>query len=73
LCVRRRTIGRTIPIALVVGTLLTAINLGSVILGGRANGSTWVRVVANYLIPFVVSTLGYLSATRATDDQSPST
>ena len=72
LCVRRRTLGRTVPIALVVGTLLTAINLGSVILGGRATGTTWIRVAANYLIPLVVSTLGYLSATRVPDGQGPS-
>lgn len=67
LCIRRRTLRRTVPIALVVGTLLTAINLGSVIVGGQATGTTWVRAAANYLVPLVVSTLGYLSATRSSD------
>jgi hypothetical protein len=64
LCVRPSTLRRTIPIALVVGTLLTAINLGGTLLGGLATRATWARVVSNFLIPFVISTLGFLSATR---------
>jgi hypothetical protein len=64
LCVRPSTLRRTIPIALVVGTLLTAINLGGTLLGGLATPATWARVVSNFLIPFVISTLGFLSATR---------
>lgn len=48
----------------VVGTLLTAINLGGTLLGGLATPATWARVVSNFLIPFVISTLGFLSATR---------
>jgi hypothetical protein len=59
------TLGKTIKIALVVGTLLSLINQGSVILGGHATVVTWVRVGLNYLVPFCVSSLGYLSATRA--------
>jgi hypothetical protein len=61
----RRTLRKTITIALVVGTLLSLINQGSVIFGGRATGVTWVRVAYNYLVPFCVSSLGYLSATRS--------
>jgi hypothetical protein len=64
LCVRPSTLRRTIPIALVVGTLLTAINLGGTLLGGHATPATWAHVVSNFLIPFVISTLGFLSATR---------
>jgi hypothetical protein len=60
-----RTLRKTIKIALVVGTLLSVINQGSVIAGGHATAATWVRVVLNYLVPFCVSSLGYLSATRA--------
>lgn len=65
LCVRPSTLRRTIPIALVVGAVLTAINLGGTLLGGHATLATWVRVASNFLIPFVVSTSGFLSATRA--------
>jgi hypothetical protein len=62
----RTTVRRTIPIALVVGTILSLINQAGVILGGDATLVTWVRVGANYLVPFCVSSLGFLSATRRT-------
>ncbi len=58
------TLRKTIKIALVVGTLLSLINQGSVIFGGHATAVTWVRVGFNYWVPFCVSSLGYLSATR---------
>jgi hypothetical protein len=61
----RATLRKTITIALVVGTLLSLINQGSVIFGGHATAATWVRVGCNYLVPFCVSSLGYLSATRS--------
>jgi hypothetical protein len=48
-------------IALVVGTWLTAVNQGSAILGGDL---PWLKVVLNYLTPFVVASLGYLAARR---------
>jgi hypothetical protein len=59
----RPTLRKTIKIALVVGTLLSLINQGSVIFGGHATAVTCVRVGLNYLVPFCVSSLGYLSAT----------
>lgn len=65
LCFSRRALRRTIVIALVVGTVLTLVNQGAVILGGRATTLTWVRSGANYLVPFLVSSTGFLSATRA--------
>lgn len=51
-------------IALVVGTLLTAVNQGTVLASGHAGAATIFRVVANYLIPYVVSSLGYLAPFR---------
>ena len=59
-----RLLRRTLVIALVVGTLLTLINQGHVIAGGEATSATWARMGANYLIPFVVSSIGALSATH---------
>jgi hypothetical protein len=44
--------------------LLSLINQGSVIFGGDATAATWVRVGLNYVVPFCVSSLGFLSATR---------
>lgn len=64
LIVAGATFATAARIALVVGTLLTAVNLGGPILSGRADIGTAARVVANYLIPYVVSSLGVLSRTR---------
>lgn len=51
-------------IALVVGTLLTAVNQGSVIFSGDASSATWVRTLANYVIPYTVASIGYLTPFR---------
>lgn len=51
-------------VALVVGTILTLVNQGSVIVGGDATAVTWVRVGVNYLVPFIVSSIGYLAPFR---------
>lgn len=63
----RTTLRKTTRIALVVGTILSLINQASVIFGGDATAATWLRVGANYLVPFCVSSLGFLSATRRSD------
>ncbi len=65
LCFSRRALSKALMIAAVVGTLLSLINQGAVILGGDATPATWARVVANFIVPFCVSSFGYLSATRA--------
>jgi hypothetical protein len=51
-----------LPVALVVGTLLAAVNQGSELIAGDADAATLVRMAANYAIPYVVSSVGYLSA-----------
>ena len=51
-------------VALVVGTILTLVNQGSVIIGGDASVVTWIRVAVNYLVPFLVSSVGYLAPFR---------
>lgn len=53
------------PVALVVGTILSAVNQGSTIIEGAATGVTWVRVGVNYCVPFVVASIGFLSACRS--------
>ncbi len=64
LAFQRTTLRRTARIALVVGTLLSLINQGSVIAGGDATAATWARVGANFLVPFCVSSAGFLSARK---------
>jgi len=54
----------TIRIALVVGTVLFAINHLDVVLNGRATTGTWVKGATTYVVPFVVSNLGVLTAAR---------
>lgn len=51
-------------VALIVGTLLSAVNQGSVILGGSATATTAIRVAVNYLVPFTVASIGYLAPFR---------
>ncbi|MBT2405421.1 MULTISPECIES: nitrate/nitrite transporter NrtS [unclassified Streptomyces] len=53
------------PIALVVGTLLSLVNQGSVLFAGAATAVTWVRVLVNYLVPFCVSSAGFYGCRRS--------
>jgi hypothetical protein len=62
---RREHLRRTLRIALVVGTILTAINQADVIAGGDATLVTWIKTAANFCVPFVVSNLGLLAGKRA--------
>lgn len=64
LVVRGATFPTAARIALVVGTLLTVINQGGVLLAGDATVATALRVAANFLIPFAVSSTGYLAPFR---------
>jgi hypothetical protein len=56
---------RCVPIALVVGTLLSLVNQVDVIAGGDATAVTWVRVAVNYLVPFAVSSAGFYAGERS--------
>ena len=67
LFLRGHTVRTASPIAVVVGTVLSAVNQGAVVVGGDATIGTWLRVAFNYLVPFVVASLGYLSARRVRD------
>jgi hypothetical protein len=55
---------RTLTIAVVVGTVLTAINHADVIARGDATTATVAKAALNYLVPFIVSNLGLLVGTR---------
>ena len=60
----RPHLARTAAVAVIVGTILCVINQLDVLLAGRATGSTWLKVALTYLVPFLVSNYGILSATR---------
>lgn len=58
---RREHLRKTAAIALVVGLFLNAVNQMGVITGGEATTGTWVRVVLNFCVPFVVSNCGLVA------------
>lgn len=64
LIVRGATFRTASKIAVVVGTLLTIVNQGSVIVSGDATLATWLRTAANFLIPYTVASIGYLTPFR---------
>lgn len=72
LLVRGVTVRRCVPVALVVGFVLSVINQGVVIGQGDASWGTWIRVASNFVVPFLVSSYGFLAggrrATRAGDE-----
>lgn len=61
---QRAYLRRTTVTAVVVGTVLFAINQLNVVLDGKADTLVWVKVAVTYLVPFAVSNLGILIATR---------
>jgi hypothetical protein len=65
ICRQPEHLRQTARIALVVGTILTAINQLDVIIRGDATAFTWVKCGLNYCVPFVVSNLGLLAGKRA--------
>lgn len=48
------------PTALLVGTVLFAINHLDTVLPGQATTGTWVKVGITYLVPFAVANIGLL-------------
>ncbi|GAB3488518.1 methyltransferase family protein [Amycolatopsis cihanbeyliensis] len=65
---RGRTAGKALPVAIVVGTVLSLVNQGAVIIDGTAAADTWFRVAVNYAVPFIVASVGYLSGRRIRPD-----
>lgn len=64
LIARGHTLRTATVVAAVVGTLLSAVNDGGTIVAGRFDTATWVRVATNFLVPFVVASVGYLAPFR---------
>ena len=60
----RRFLVRTVLTALVVGTIVFAINQLDVVLAGRADAVVWLKVGLTYLVPFANANLGLLVGTR---------
>lgn len=61
---------RTFATALIVGTILFAINQLNVVVAGHATSFVWLKVGLTYLVPFTVSNVGILIATYGRQGRS---
>ncbi|HEV3278685.1 MAG TPA: nitrate/nitrite transporter NrtS [Terriglobia bacterium] len=55
---------KTVQIALIVGAVLFAINHLDEVVQGRATRTVWIKGAVTFLVPFCVSNLGVLVASR---------
>jgi hypothetical protein len=55
---------RTVATALIVGTVLFAINQLNVVASGHATPLVWIKTGVTYLVPFAVANVGILIATH---------
>jgi len=60
----RPHLGETIRVAVVVGTVLFAINQLDVVLAGKATWMTWLKAALTYIVPFLVANYGLLVGSR---------
>lgn len=60
----RRLLRTSIPLATVVGTVLTAINQGTVLLDGSFPDALWWKIPLTYSVPFFVSTWSQLKVLK---------
>ncbi len=55
---------KSLAACVVVGTLLTALNQGDILLAGEWNSSLWWKIPLTYTVPFMVATFGAMSNNR---------
>lgn len=63
-CLYPANLALSLIVAVVVGTLLFAINQLDLLMGGEAGPRIWVKAGLTYLVPFLVSNYGLLLGTR---------
>jgi len=56
---------------LIVGTILSAINQGGVILDHSFTAKDFIRVIMNYLIPLAVATYSRLALIKELENNEP--
>ena len=59
---------KTLTIALIVGTILFCINQLDVVVRGDATTTVWIKSAVTYVVPFFVSNLGVLVASKRLPD-----
>jgi hypothetical protein len=65
LALRKDILARGLKIGAVVGTLLTAINYGDVLIAGEVLPLMYWKILMTYCVPFCVSTYASVEAARA--------
>ena len=55
---------RTVATALIVGTVLFAINQLNVVVDGHPTPLVWIKTGVTFVVPFVVANIGMLMATH---------
>ena len=55
---------KSLAACVVVGTLLTALNQGDILLAGSWNSTLWWKIPLTYAVPFLVATYGAMSNNR---------
>lgn len=64
-------LGRSLRIALVVGTILVGINQGDVLIRGQWNAALIWKLPLTYAVPFLVATWSGLVNSRVRPSRSP--
>jgi len=64
LALDRRVATRALLVALVVGSILIAINQGDVLLSGQVTSTTLWKLILTPLVPYLVSTHSSVAALR---------
>ena len=67
---RRDIATRALKVALVVGTALTLINQGNLLLAGAVTPGVLVKILLTYCVPYCVSTYVGVAAVRERDKGS---
>ncbi|QDT05518.1 hypothetical protein K227x_39180 [Rubripirellula lacrimiformis] len=65
LATRQSIVSRGLAYSVVVGTVLTAINQGDIIMAGQCQPTHFAKIGLTYLVPYVVSTLSSVGAIRS--------
>lgn len=63
----RAALRRTVPAAVVVGSLLTVVNSGPRLARGDVDGWLAFRIVLTVAVPWLNATYGYVAGRRQTD------
>lgn len=70
IAMRRDVVVRGLKVGIIVGTILTAINHGDVILDGQVASSAYWKIPLTYLVPYCVSTYAGVEAILKQKKQS---